>query len=159
MKSWFQQQTRREQLMVLIAAGLVAWLLIYAVAWAPLTNSIQRNRVANIETRETLGWMRQAVVDIKQAGTGAGPNNTADAPQSISSLVDTTLPNFQLVMQRYQPTGDDSAQLWLEDAPLAQVVAWLAAMERDFNMRLINVSIASSDKQGVVKTRVRMAQP
>ena len=104
---------------------------------------------------ESLDWMQQAVADIKNAGAGGG---VADQALSISALVDTTLPNYSLVMQRYQPTGDDSAQLWLEDAPVSQVIAWLVAIERDYGMRLITVAITSADKQGFVKTRVRMGK-
>lgn len=155
MKLWFQKLSHREQIMVMAAALATALLLIYGLAWAPLKNAVSDYQAGNGDARETLEWMRQAVVDINQGAAGGG---TAEQGQSISALVDTTLPEYSLVMQRYQPTGDDSAQLWLEDAPVAQVIAWLTAMERDYGMRLINVAITSADKQGFVKTRVRVGK-
>ena len=156
MKQWFQKLSRREQFIVLILAALLASMMLYSLAWAPLKNGVARYDSANDNAEETLQWMRNAAADIKGGQSSA---TGAVAPQSISALVDTTLPKYKLVMQRYQPTGNDSAQLWLDDAALPEVIAWLVALERDFGMRLVNVSIASSDKQGLVKTRVRMAKP
>lgn len=156
MKQWFQKLSRREQFVVLILAVLVASLTLYSLAWAPLKNGIARYESANEDALETLEWMRQAAADIQR---GQSAVSGAAAPQSISALVDTTLPKYKLVMQRYQPTGSDSAQLWLDDAALPEVIAWLVALERDFGMRLVSVSIASSNKEGFVKTRVRMAKP
>jgi general secretion pathway protein M len=156
MKQWFSKLSQREQLMVLAAVVVTSLLLLYSITWAPLKRAIDGYEADNADARETLDWMQQAVVDIHGANTGG---RAVDQTLSISALVDTTLPNYSLVMQRYQPTGDDSAQLWLEDAPVSQVIAWLAAIERDYGMRLITVAITSADKQGFVKTRVRMGQP
>ena len=155
MKVWFQKLSQREQLMVLAGAAATGLLILYALAWAPLKDAVSAYESGNEEARETLEWMRQAVVDVNQSSAGDGAANQA---QSISALVDTTLPDYSLVMQRYQPTGEDSAQLWLEEAPVSQVIAWLTAMERDYGMRLINVAITSADKQGFVKTRVRVGK-
>ncbi len=156
MKLWFQKLSQREQLMVLAAALLIGLLLLYGTTWAPLTRAIDGYEADNADARESLDWMRQAVVDISSTSASAG---VAAQTQSISALVDTTLPTYSLVMQRYQPTGDESAQLWLEEAPVSQVIAWLAAIERDHGMRLITVAITSADKQGFVKTRVRVGMP
>jgi type II secretory pathway component PulM len=71
-------------------------------------------------------------------------------------VVDSSLPQHKLVMKRYQPIGEQGAQVWLEDASLPEVIAWLSALEAGSGMRLDNVSIVSSDKQGYVKTRVRL---
>lgn len=156
MKQWFQRLSRREQFIVLTVVAAVAGLMLYSLAWAPLKNGIERYEAANSRAQETVAWMRQAAADIKRAGSTA---TGVSAPESISALVDTTLPEYQLLMQSYQPTGNDSAQLWLGDAALPEVLAWLAAMERDFGMRLVTVRIVSSGKQGFVKTRVKIAKP
>ncbi len=156
MKQWFQRLSRREQFIVLTMVAVVAGLILYSLAWAPLKNGIERYETANGRAQETVDWMRQAAADINRTRSTA---TGVSAPESISALVDTTLPEYQLLMQSYQPSGVDSAQLWLDDAALPQVVAWLAAMERDFGMRLVTVRIVSSGKQGFVKTRVKIAKP
>jgi general secretion pathway protein M len=156
MKRWFQRLSRRDQFIALTMVAMVAGLTLYLLVWAPLKNGIERYEAASNSAQETVGWMRQAAATIKRtqsSATGVSP------AESISALVNTTLPEYKLLMQRYQPAGNNSAQLWLDDAALPEVIAWLAAMERDYGMRLINVSIASSSKQGFVKTRVRMAKP
>lgn len=156
LKQRFRQLSRREQIIVFFLSLLLGWLVFYSVAWAPLSDGISVYESSNEKSLETLEWMRQATANM-QTSRGAAPQ--AQANQSISALIDSTLPEYKLVMQRYQPTGDRQAQLWLEDAALPQIIAWLAAMERDYGMRLVNVSIASSDKKGMVKTRVRLAKP
>lgn len=156
MKQWFQKLTRREQLIVSMVAVLLGWFVLYSIAWAPVSNALVEYQSSNESAQETLTWMRQAVTDIERS---RGSSAELAGAQSISALLDSTLPEYNLVMKRYQPTGDDSAQLWLEDAALPEVIAWLVSIERDYGMRLVNVSIASSSKEGRVKTRVRMAKP
>lgn len=155
LKARFRQLVPREQIIVFLLGVLLSWALFYGLAWSPLSDGISGYEAANEKSEETLDWMREATANLATgpAAQQAQPN------ESISSLIDKSLPEYKLVMQRYQPTADKAAQLWLEDAPLAQVIAWLVAMERDYGMRLVNVAIASSDKKGMVKTRVRLAKP
>lgn len=156
MKQWYAKLSRREQLIVTVLAVFLVCLLVYSAAWAPLKSGAAEYQAGNEDAIESLEWMRSAVADIKQSGVGT---STGAATGSISALVDSSLPEYKLLMQRYQPTGDGAAQIWLEDAALAQVIAWTVAMERDFGMRLVSVSIASTDKPGMVKARVRLAKP
>lgn len=154
LKARFRKLSPREQIIVFLLGLLLCWALFYSIAWSPLSEGITAYESSNEKSEETLDWMREATANL--ASSQAAPQ--AQANESISSLIDKTLPEYKLVMQRYQPTGDKAAQLWLEDAPLVQIIPWLAAMERDYGLRLVNVSVASSDKKGMVKTRVRVSK-
>lgn len=156
MKAWFERLGRRDQLLLVPLALALAGILLYLAVWAPLTRGVARYDAANANAVAALEWMSEAAQDIKarQSGwRGAVPG------QSLSSLVDASLPQYELVMQRFQPVGERAAQVWLDEAPVPQVIAWLAAVERNGGVRLDNVSIVAADKAGQVKTRVRVSKP
>ena len=154
MKAWFSHVERRQQWLLGIGATVLVLIMLYLALWAPLLTGVRTLTSANDKTAEELAWMYSAATTVNaRKATPAG-----SAGQSLSGLVDSSLPQYQLVMQRFQPVGNNAAQLWLEDAPIGQVLAWLSHMEVTFGLRLANVSLTPSDKPGIVQTRVRIDQ-
>lgn len=153
MRQWYEGLSRRDQMLLLPTVLLVVLALIYMLVWKPIALAGQRLELSNQKSTKALGWMSEAVSELKSR-RGGKVASTGGA--SISALVDATLPAYKLVMKRYQPTSDQGARVWLEDAALPQVIAWLAALERERGMRLRTVSIVASATQGYVKTRVRL---
>ena len=153
MKEWYENLSRRDQLLLWPLVGVLLLALLYGMVWSPVADATRRLAATNDTSFETLSWMREAVATISQS---SGVSSGAGAGQSMSTLIDRTLPQHSLVMKRFQPFGDNGAQVSLEDAALTNVVAWLSALEVGSGMRLLNVSIVSSDKPGFVKTRLRL---
>jgi general secretion pathway protein M len=152
-KEWYESLSGRDQLILVPLVLVLLLFLLYGMVWSPIATATERSEVANRGALDTLDWMREAVVQIN--GRRGGQSQAAEM-RSISAVVDSSLPQHKLVMKRYQPIGEQGAQVWLEDASLPEVIAWLSALEAGSGMRLDNVSIVSSDKQGYVKTRVRL---
>ena len=155
MKQWFDRLSRRDQLLLGPLALLLAAVLLYALIWSPLNSALARYETANAASVDDLVWMRKAADDLRQRGSGL---SALQQGQSLSALVDASLSKHKLVLKQFQPVGESAVQLLLEEAPMAQVIAWLAGMEREAGMRLDNVAIVAAEKQGHVKVRVRMSR-
>lgn len=153
MRQWYESLSRRDQMLLPPLVLLTVLALMYMLVWKPISTASQRLELSNQKSGEALDWMSEAVSELTNL---SGDRASTKGGASISALVDATLPAYELVMKRYQPTSDQGAQVWLEDAALPQVIAWLAALERERGMRLRTVSIVASATQGYVKTRVRL---
>ena len=110
--------------------------------------------LSNGASQESLVWMREATKKIVAA---RGSGETAGYRGNLSALVDETLPAFKLVMKRYQPTSDGGVQVWLEDAALSQVIAWVSELELNKGMRIDRLSLVGSSTPGSVKTQLRLS--
>jgi len=155
-RAWFERLSRRDQLL-LVPLGLASVaILLYLGVWSPVTEALARRQEANANAVAALDWMREAAREIKERRSGWQGGSSGE---SLSAMVDASLPQHELVMQRFQPVGDRAAQVWLEEAPVPQVIAWLAAVERGGGARVDNVSIVAADNAGQVKTRVRISKP
>lgn len=154
MKQWFAGLSQREQWVLGLGAFVVAASIVYGLLWAPLSQGVVAQASANRSTADDLAWMKTAaaVVRSRKAAPGDGGSKT------LTGLIDSTLPAYKLTMQRFQPVGDSAAQLWLEDAPIDQVMAWLSDAEISHGLRLVNVALTPSDKPGYVQARVRLEQ-
>lgn len=155
MKAWFGGLSRREQWVFGLGGAAIVLVILYSVLWAPLAAGVEKLSADNEKAAEELAWMYSAAATVN--ARKAMPAGSAE--QSLSSLVDSSLPHYQLAMQRFQPIGSNAAQLWLEDAPVGQVLAWLSHLEVNFGMRLASVALTPSDKPGIVQIRVRIDQP
>jgi general secretion pathway protein M len=99
-----------------------------------------------------LQWLGTAAEQIQlQRRTGIRGNG-----ESLSTLVDASLPQYQLTMQRFQPSGKDKAQLWFENIPYQQLVAWLYYVESEKGVKIDAVSMNNEDASGRVSARVRL---
>jgi len=149
MKEWYDNLSRRDQLLLWPLVVSLTIFLVYGMVWSPLATETERLAGSNQRTLETVGWMRQAVVDIKSRGGAA----RRGGERNISAQIDASLPGYGLAMKRFQPIGDQGAQIALEDASLPRVIAWLSSLETEQGMRLVHVVIESAEKPGYVKVR------
>ena len=155
MKQWFEALSRRDQLLLVPLGFAMVFALFYGIIWAPASGAVSRYEASNAAARDTLDWMRQAAADIAHSRSSAA---SKQAGQSLSTTIDSSLPKYKLTMQRFQPVGETTAQIWLEEAPMSQVIAWLASLEQNSAMHLDNVSMVAADKQGRVKVRVHLSK-
>lgn len=149
MKEWYDNLSRRDQLLLWPLLLSLMMLLVYGMVWSPLATATERLASSNQRTLETVDWMRQAVVDVKARGGAA----RSGGERNISAQIDASLPSYGLVMKRFQPIGEQGAQVALADASLVKVIAWLSSLETEQGMRLVHVVIESAEKPGYVKVR------
>jgi general secretion pathway protein M len=152
MREYWQGLASREQWMVL---GCSVFVLISVVVFAvikPMYSQLELVEKRYQSDVRNLQWLGTAAEQIQlQRRTGIRGNG-----ESLSTLVDASLPQYQLTMQRFQPSGKDRAQLWFENIPYQQLVAWLYYVESEKGVKIDAVSMNNEDASGRVSARVRL---
>ncbi|CAH0992498.1 Type II secretion system protein M [Sinobacterium norvegicum] len=148
---WQQLQSREQWMVVGCTVFVVISLLIFAVI-KPMYGQLDLLEKRYQSDVRTLQWLGTAAEQIQQQRR-SGNNGQGE---SLSTLVDASLPQFQLTMQRFQPSGKDKAQLWFENIPYKQLVAWLHYVESEKGVNIDAVSMNNEDASGRVSARVRL---
>lgn len=149
LKQRFAQLSEREQKMVTIAVAFVTIGLLYALVYAPISNSIETNRLAVKNQSELLTWVKQnanKVIQLRSSNSGSNSFNG-----SLPQAVNQTAARFDITITRMQPQGDE-IQVWVDNARFNDVIAWLNAIEQT-GISIVEADIAESDIPGNIKVR------
>lgn len=157
MLEYFNNLEKREQLSLI--GCVVAVLLIFI--WMFYTDMhAERDLYAkrNLKAESTLVWMNQAVAQIKasQGGNRAGAGNFSN--QSLSQLSELAAKRSQLRFSRFQPKGDDEAQVWFDKIEFSQLLDFLARLELDYAVQVDTMSVNSANAPGLVNARIKFSK-
>lgn len=154
MKDWFNTLERREQWIVIAGAATVFVAVLYLSLLAPLNEKVDLLQLRNKGAVDTLQTMQQGAQEIKalRGLSRSGSGNSA----SLSKLVDQSAAKFGIRVSRFQPSGNNEAQVWLEKIEFNLIVAWLDQMENSYGVGVSNISVNASNSPGIVNARVRL---
>jgi general secretion pathway protein M len=158
MKQWFANLGERERWLVLGGGGMVFLLLLYALAWLPLSHRVGDLR-STVQGQVALErWMEGAAAEVKRL---RGSQGSVAAGQSLLSLVDRTAREGGLgpAVRRVEPDGIDKVRIQLEQAPFDDLIAWLETLVRQNRIRIDSVTAEGRDQPGVVNARVVLQAP
>jgi general secretion pathway protein M len=136
--------------------ALTLALLLYAQAWRPFSISHQRLQRSVAEQRAELAWMRQASQEVQRlSGAGAGAHTAADG-RSLLTRVDQTARSagFGPALKRIAPQGNDQISVQLDGVEFDPLIPWLAALERNQRIVIINLSVDRTAAAGRVNVRL-----
>ncbi|MCU7553510.1 type II secretion system protein M [Alteromonas sp. ASW11-19] len=145
----YRSLTDREQHLVLLSGVFVIIALFYWLIWAPLNNGLEQQRALLENQQELLVWVNDSASRAKQlrrAGTG-NKAFTGSLPQAVNR----TTTRHNIAISRMQPQGDE-LQVWVDQAPFNDVLAWLQAME-NMGIVILQADIAEADVAGHIKIR------
>lgn len=156
MKEWLNSLAPRERTMVIIAAVAVILALGYAVAWSPLTSSVAHLEQSVEEQLALKQWMQQSALEVNRlrntAGAGGGDH------RSLLAVVDQTSKQSQLApaVKRIEPDGQELVRVTLEQASFDDLVTWLGRLQRNFSVRVADVSIDRQADSGRVNVHLTL---
>ncbi len=150
---WFHALERREQWMVLLGGIALVLYLFYIILWRPLSAENISLQKRNASASETLQWMRNSAAFIKQQQQSNAPSRPTG--QSLSQLLNASVASSGLRFSRFQPRGNDKAQVWFENASFAAVFLWLQDLSAQ-NVVVSNISISSTAQGGVVSASLQL---
>ena len=141
MKAWWGSLTSRERLLTTGGAVIVLALLIYTLVWQPFQASSRRLRQSVAEQRAELAAMRQMAEEIKRLGGSSGKPSTDG--RSLLTLVDQTARAAGLgaALKRVAPQGADRLSAQFDAVEFDKLVPWLGALERDYRIAIVNLSV------------------
>ena len=159
MRDWFEGLAPRERLFVAVGGVLLALVLFWAIAIAPLSSQVRRMSDRIDSKMSTLAWMSAAAVEIAAAGSiGAG---VGDPDQSLVVVIDRTARQSGLgqSITRNQPVGEDGIRVRMEGAGFDTVTQWLSQLQTAHGLSLEAATFERGAVTGTVTASITLRQP
>jgi len=156
MKSWWLDKNPREQMALVIAAAALLLFLIYLLAWQPFVEAVEQKRLQVKSQRITLDWMQQNLGEIQRLRNLRRTSGATQSNEALLTLVDRTAKQSQLrqQIQRIKPQGEDSVQLWVEQAAFDTLLKWLAELSAQYGIQIESINIDRQELPGIVNARL-----
>lgn len=153
--AWYQSRPAQDQrALKLLAIFLVPALLYFALVF-PLQRARQNLTADVIEQETALATMQENVARVL-ASRGAGSSKLDRAGRRLNQLISDTAPEFNLVVSRLQPKGDNEMQIWLEEASFDDCLRWLHQLETGYGIQIASLNLSTGKASGVVKLQVKV---
>ncbi|RLW69379.1 MAG: general secretion pathway protein GspM [gamma proteobacterium symbiont of Stewartia floridana] len=155
MKQWWLSKTPQEHLAMIVGGTAVLLLLIYLIVWRPFQQSLEQKALLVKSQESTLQWMKDNA-DLVKNMRNDQPAKVAASNEALLTLVDRTAKRVQLRQQikRIKPQGDDSVQLWVEQAAFDTLIRWLGQMTQEYALNIESLNIDRQDAPGLINARV-----
>ncbi len=156
MNAWWLSKTQREQLALVVGAGLLLLFLLYLLAWQPFVASVEQKQLLIKSQQTTLNWMQQNLSEIQRIRSQSHSNGTVPSNEALLTLVDRTAKESQLrqQIQRIKPQGDDTVQLWVEQAAFDTLLKWLGSLGQKYGIQIESLNIDRQDSPGIINARL-----
>jgi type II secretory pathway component PulM len=144
----FRQLAPREQMVLGIGAALAVVIIAWSFVWMPLNDSVN-------ELRESVVDRSRLMVDLRRAASLVTAGQAGGAPagsQSLMTIVDATARQLGLAdaFPNQRPDGND-LRVTVTDAPFTLIVDWLIGLEREYAVRVREVSLSATGQPGLVR--------
>lgn len=149
---WFVTLETNERSMVALLVAFIAALLLYSVIWRPLHDWSSGADTAYQRQLALLDWMRVHESEARAAGKRV---NAASESGSLLTLVANSAARAGLKLLRYQKEGE-GVSVVLENQPFNSLIGWIAALERDDNVTVKQISIDGQSGPGLVNARITL---
>ncbi|MEN8719595.1 MAG: type II secretion system protein M [Oceanococcaceae bacterium] len=155
MRDWWAQREPREQLILLGAAVVLTVLLFFIMIWEPLYKGLHQQRAEIREQQQLAEWLLEIRPQVQAAGGARTPANDG---RSMLAVVDTASRAAGLAPQvkRIQPEGDTTVRVWIDDAPLQQVLRWIQTLHDQQGIRTTNLNMDRGKKPGTATARLTL---
>ena len=153
---WFLQLRQREQWIVVIGSAVVLFYILFVLLWRPLQNSNEQLALRNIEAAESLDWMRASAASLKTDAQQQNNGRTASSG-NLTQMLDSSVSKFNMQFSRFQPRGNNKAQVWFDATEFASLVAWLDELNKQ-KVFATSVSFNSTQQAGKINASVALQQ-
>lgn len=148
LKTWFKQQSEREQKLIILAGVAAIIGIFYFAIWSPLNNAIENEKRELADQKSTLTWVQQ------QANRAAILRQSGTAPKfsgSLTQFVNQTTRNLGISVSRMQPQGEN-LQIWIDEVSFNSLMTWLETVE-ERGIVIVSSDFSEVDTQGFVQVR------
>lgn len=156
LRNRFLSLPARQQLVLLIGAVVLALFLLMELCWRPLAETATRLRASNAESAQTLAWMRASAEELRRLRGRSGDAPAAAGP--LSQRINQAAQSAGILVNRLQPSGDQEARVWVEDAAWDAAIRWLYALEAGAGIQVRSLSLSETGKQGRINVQALLAE-
>jgi type II secretory pathway component PulM len=155
LKARFDQLPLRQQWLLVVAAILIAIYIAVAVVYRPLVAKRDLLAQQNAGAERTLQWIRGAITEIRSLRGSGSASAAAASGMTLSQLVESSAARHSLRVSRFQPSGDDEAQVWLDKVSFDAVVMLIDQLENQYGLDVLSVAVNGANAPGLVNVRLR----
>ncbi|HID82236.1 MAG TPA: type II secretion system protein M [Chromatiales bacterium] len=159
MKAWFIALQPRERLIVTIAAIVLALMLLYLLAWNPISTRLHAARQDVAADRSLLVWMQKSNAEIKKLRGGTkrkAPNLNISLINAVESTARQA--GIRKSITHLEPKGDTGISVQIKGANFDQLIRWQATMEKQYAALATQINIKPTDKPGLVDARIKFTR-
>lgn len=150
-----QLAARDRRALALLAVALLLSVLYFGV-WQPVSGFYLSARTSHDSARGLFAWMQAQQPQLeKLAASGRGDKPTDR--RALIALVTRLADQEGLVLQRFEPSGDQAVRLWLEPAEFAKVALWLERLTVDHGVLVDQAGLDRAEAPGTVRARLTLA--
>ncbi len=145
----FRTLSEREQRLVILSCVVIVIGAFYWGIWSPLNTSLTQQQALLNSQQKLLTWVQDSAnraQQLRRSGTGPASFNG-----SLPQAVNQTTNRHNITISRMQPQGEE-LQVWVDQAPFNDVLAWLQTMEK-MGIVILQADIAEADDAGYIKIR------
>lgn len=160
-RDWWNSREPRERRMLAIGGALATVMLVWGLAWNPLSRARADLRVRVAAQEADLAAMREQAARA-QTLRGQGARAKVERQgKSLLALADATARGALLAnaLKRVEPTGPKSVRVSLEAADFDAIADWLDGLGRDFGVIATDFSADRAEGSGRVNARVTLEEP
>jgi len=154
-QQWWQTLVSREKMVVAALAIIVILLAFQMMILKPLYQGRDNAQNSVDKQAELLQWMQQRGALAKQLKRSASPSSQANG-QSISQRINSSAKRAKLEINRFQTVGDNSVQVWLDNAEFSKLLLWLETMQKRQGIQIESIAIGETSKSGLVSVRATL---
>ena len=141
MMNYWNDRTPRERLLISVAAGLAALVLLLQLIWLPAMRAKESAQLGADRAAKTLEAIsRQSTALGTDSAPGTKPNN----PDTVRRVVLETANSRGLTIARVLVDEQGSVVVQVDDAPASTVFGWLLDVRRSSNAHIRKASMNDS---------------
>jgi type II secretory pathway component PulM len=151
MREWYKGLNERERRFVLIG-GIAAAVVILGGVILPLNGNISDARLRVSAKQADLAYIQSVTPQLLAAGPAGG----AVAPGSLVVLIDSSARESGLgkSLTSSQPTPDGGVRIRFDHVPFDGLVAWLARLAQQHNVRVESAEVENTPETGFVNAGI-----
>jgi general secretion pathway protein M len=143
-----------------LVVALLAGFLYFAL-WLPATRYHDHAEISRLNATQLLTWMNSNAASIStlagasRVDAGAAINKPADS-RALMGLVTGSAREFGLVLQRFEPSGDNSVRIWIDNVPFSDVASWLETLSVENGVVIDQAALEKTAEEGNVTARLTL---
>ena len=152
-KQWFQSLSQRDQMALLALVGVLGLWMVFTVLLGPAAERREQMAQNNRNTSELLARVDAKVTELialRSADSGGASGN-------LTALVSRSSEAAGLTISRLQPNSRGEVQVRFEGVDFDALLGWLAQIEGDQQLTVIDASLAQAGRTGGVNATLRLS--
>ena len=152
MREWFNSQSPRDQMAILLLTGFLLVFSVFQFALMPMSENRAQMALNNGAASVQLSRVEAKVsrlLSLRDAGS-TGQND------NLSSTLSAAAQNAGLTVKRLQPNSRGEVQVRFEGADFDALLQWLQTVEGNEGLRIIDASVSDAGRSGGVNATLRV---